>query len=105
MVPADGLSKERPGRPQVRSAAFLEREGHVGSNRRFHQRQLAQSHPDPMGERVAKWRRRSSSRHTADASEGVLRSVDEMNLDLNIEKPDRIGCGPSESKKAARFAI
>jgi hypothetical protein len=29
MVPADGLPKECPGRPQVRSADLLEREDHV----------------------------------------------------------------------------
>ena len=35
MGSADGLPKERPGRPQVRSADFLEREGYVGRSRRF----------------------------------------------------------------------
>ena len=54
MGPADGLPKERPGRPQVRSADFLEREGHVGRSRQVSQsydRQSARSgrcSPQPM---------------------------------------------------------
>src|SRR5229473_189769 len=35
MGPADGFPKERAGRPQVRSADFLEREGHVDRSRGF----------------------------------------------------------------------
>jgi hypothetical protein len=32
---ADGVPKERPGRPQVQSAGFREREAHVGRSARF----------------------------------------------------------------------
>src|SRR5262249_42370644 len=35
MGPADGLPKERAGCPQVRSADFLEHEGHIGRSRCF----------------------------------------------------------------------